>query len=157
MTQGRTVRTSALRSAIIFIGGALLIVGGLTGLGLILGPDEVDAVQTPEGLHPAALFALGLALMTAEAALFTLVPIELSQRFLKRAWPGVAAGFAVYVIGIHWNNGWLGLAVSSWIWGVVTGAYLLERPVSRGRAACQAIGLKWTFWIFAMAVLTAGA
>jgi hypothetical protein len=49
------------------------------------------------------------------------------------------------------------LAVSSWIWGVVTGAYLLERPVSRGRAACQAIGLKWTFWIFAMAVLTAGA
>ena len=83
--------------------------------------------------------------------------ISAKKRFLKRAWPGVAAGFAVYVIGIHWNNGWLGLAVSSWIWGVVTGAYLLERPVSRGRAACQAIGLKWTFWIFAMAVLTAGA
>ncbi len=146
-----------LRSAIIFVSGALLLVGGAIGFGLVLGSDEVDAVQTPEGLHPAALFALGLAVMTAEAALFTLIPIELSQRFLKRAWLGVAAGFAGYVIGIHWDNGWLGLAVSTWIWAIVTGAYLLERPVSRGRAACQAVGLKWIFWIFAMAGLTAGA
>jgi hypothetical protein len=156
MIRGAT-RTSALRSAAIFISGALLIVGGLIGLELILGSGEVETVRPPTELTPAALFALGLAVMAAEAALFTLLPIELSRWFLRRAWPGVAAGFAGYVIAIHWDNGWLGLVVSTWIWSIVTGAYLLDRPVSWRRAACQAIALKWVFWIFAMAGLTAGA
>jgi hypothetical protein len=157
MIRSAATRTSALRSAAIFIAGALLIVGGLIGLDLLLGSGEIDTSQPPKGPHPAALFGLGLVLMTVEAALFTLLPIELSRRFLKRAWPGVAAGFASYVIAIHWDNGWLGLVVSTWIWSIVTGAYLLERPISWGRAACQAVGLKWVFWIFAMAGLTAGA
>jgi hypothetical protein len=152
----RTSRRNALRSAATFIVGAVAIAVGVVVLGLLL-PAPADQVAPTIRRHPPWVLAgLGLVIMTVEATAFTILPLQVSQHFLKRLWPGAAAGFAGYVIGIHWDNGWRGLAVSAWVWGIVTAAYLLERQVSVARAVGQAVALKWTFWALAFAALSAG-
>ncbi|MFN6981690.1 MAG: hypothetical protein ACK4NU_07155 [Brevundimonas sp.] len=151
-----TSRPNALRSAAIFGGGAVAIAVGVVVLGLLLPAAADHVAPTLRRYPPWVLAGLGLVVMTVEATVFTILPLQVSQHFLKRLWPGAAAGFAGYVIGIHWDNGWRGLAVSAWVWGIVTAAYLLERQGSLARAVGQAVALKWAFWALAFAALSAG-
>ena len=144
------------RSLAIFLVGSLALVGGVVGLGL-LSPGEGATPDTIQRASPVALAALGFLVTGFEAAVFTIIPIELARRFLKNAWIGAGIGGIGYVVGMHWDNGWLGLATSGWIWAVVTIAYLLDRPTSLFRASLQAIGLKWVFWAFAFSSLVSAS
>lgn len=144
------------RSAAIFACGSLLLICGVVVLGL-LAPGEGLAPDEMTRLSPFALAAIGLAVMTVEAAVFTLLPAELSRRFFKSVWPGLALGGGAYIVGVHWDNGWLGLATSAWIWLIVTAAYLLDRRRSLLRASVQAVGLKWVFWSFALTSLVSAS
>lgn len=144
------------RSAAIFACGSLLLICGVIGLGL-LAPGDGVVPAAMDRLSPLVLAAIGLALMAVEAAVFTLLPAELSRRFFKSVWPGLALGGGAYIVGVHWDNGWLGLATSAWIWIVVTTAYLLDRPRSHFRASVQAVGLKWVFWGFALTSLVSAS
>ncbi|SPU53184.1 Uncharacterised protein [Brevundimonas vesicularis] len=144
------------RSVAIFACGSLLLICGVIGLGL-LAPGDGVVPDAMDRLSPLVLAAIGFAVMTVEAAVFTLLPTELSRRFFKSVWPGLALGGGAYIVGIHWDNGWLGLATSAWIWMVVTTAYLLDRRRSLLRASIQAVGLKWVFWSFALTSLVSAA
>ncbi|QIF82152.1 hypothetical protein [Brevundimonas sp. 'scallop'] len=144
------------RSVAIFAGGSLLLICGIVGLGL-LAPGEGVVPDEMKRISPFVLATIGLALMAVEAAVFTLLRAELSRRFFKSVWPGLALGGGAYIVGVHWDNGWLGLATSAWIWMVVTTAYLLDRPRSLFRASVQAVGLKWVFWSFALTSLVSAA
>ena len=144
------------RSAAIFACGSLLLICGVTGLGLLAPGDGVVPAEM-DRLSPLVLAAIGLALMAVEAAVFTLLPAELSRRFFKSVWPGLALGGCAYIVGVHWDNGWLGLATSAWIWLIVTAAYLLDRRRSLLRAGIQAVGLKWVFWSLALTSLVSAA
>ena len=144
------------RSMAIFACGSLLLICGVIGLGL-LAPGDGVVPDAMDRLSPLVLAAIGFAVMTVEAAVFTLLPTELSRRFFKSVWPGLALGGGAYIVGIHWDNGWLGLATSAWIWMVVTTAYLLDRRRSLLRASIQAVGLKWVFWSFALTSLVSAA
>ncbi len=144
------------RSAAIFACGSLLLICGVTGLGLLAPGDGVVPAEM-DRLSPLVLAAIGLALMAVEAAVFTLLPAELSRRFFKSVWPGLALGGGAYIVGVHWDNGWLGLATSAWIWLIVTAAYLLDRRRSLLRAGIQAVGLKWVFWSLALTSLVSAA
>lgn len=144
------------RSFAIFAGGSLLLICGVVGLGL-LAPGDGVVPDALDRFSPLVLAAIGLALMAVEAAVFTLLPAELSRRFFKSVWPGLALGGGAYIVGIHWDNGWLGLATSAWIWMIVTTAYLLDRPRSLFRASVQAVGLKWVFWSFALTSLVSAS
>lgn len=144
------------RSVAIFACGSLLLICGVIGLGL-LAPGDGVVPDAMDRLSPLILAAIGFAVMTVEAAVFTLLPAELSRRFFKSVWPGLALGGGAYIVGIHWDNGWLGLATSAWIWMVVTTAYLLDRRRSLLRASIQAVGLKWVFWSFALTSLVSAA
>ncbi|WEK38927.1 MAG: hypothetical protein P0Y50_10235 [Candidatus Brevundimonas colombiensis] len=134
----------------------MALIGGVVGFGF-LWPGEGETPDAMRRLGPFSLAALGLLVTGLEAVIFTVVPIELTRRLLKNSWIGVAVGGGGYVVGVHWDNGWLGLATSGWIWSVVTTAYLLDRPASFFRACLQAIGLKWVFWIFAFSSLIAAS
>ncbi|WP_313444098.1 hypothetical protein [Brevundimonas sp.] len=140
------------RSVAIFACGSLLLICGVIGLGL-LAPGDGVVPDAMDRLSPLVLAAIGLALMAVEAAVFTLLPAELSRLFFKSVWPGLALGGGAYIVGVHWDNGWLGLATSAWIWLIVTAAYLLDRCRSLLRASIQAVGLKWVFWSFALTSL----
>ena len=144
------------RSAAIFACGSLLLICGVTGLGLLAPGDGVVPAEM-DRLSPLVLAAIGLALMAVEAAVFTLLPAELSRRFFKSVWPGLALGGGAYIVGVHWDNGWLGLATSAWIWLIVTAAYLLDRRRSLLRAGIQAVGLKWVFWSLSLTSLVSAA
>ena len=144
------------RSVAIFACGSLLLICGVIGLGL-LAPGDGVVPDAMDRLSPLILAAIGFAVMTVEAAVFTLLPAELSRRFFKSVWPGLALGGGAYIVGIHWDNGWLGLATSAWISMVVTTAYLLDRRRSLLRASIQAVGLKWVFWSFALTSLVSAA
>jgi hypothetical protein len=144
------------RSFAIFFIGSLTLIGGVVGLGL-LSPGEGATPDTLQRVSPVALAALGLLVTGLEAGFFTIIPIELARRFLKNAWIGAGIGGVGYVVGMHWDNGWLGLATSGWIWAVMTIAYLLDRPTSLFRASLQAIGLKWVFWAFAFSSLVSAS
>jgi hypothetical protein len=136
--------------------GSLLLICGVVGLGL-LSPGEGVVPDEMKRLSPFVLAAIGFAVMAIEAAVFTLFPAELSRRFFKSFWPGLALGGGAYIVGLHWDNGWLGLATSAWIWLIVTAAYLLDRPRSLFRASVQAVGLKWFFWTFALTSLVSAS
>lgn len=144
------------RSVAIFACGSLLLICGVVGLGL-LAPGDGVVPDAMDRLSPLVLAAIGLALMAVEAAVFTLLPAELSRRFFKSVWPGLALGGGAYIVGVHWDNGWLGLATSAWIWLIVTAAYLLDRRRSLLRAGIQAVGLKWVFWGFALTSLVSAS
>ncbi|MEW6539517.1 MAG: hypothetical protein AB1448_13120 [Pseudomonadota bacterium] len=144
------------RSVAIFACGSLLLICGVIGLGL-LAPGDGVVPDAMDRLSPLILAAIGFAVMTVEAAVFTLLPAELSRRFFKSVWPGLALGGGAYIVGVHWDNGWLGLATSAWIWLIVTAAYLLDRRRSPLRASIQAFGLKWVFWSFALTSLVSAS
>lgn len=144
------------RSVAIFACGSLLLICGVVGLGL-LAPGDGVVPAAMDRLSPLVLAAIGLALMAVEAAVFTLLPAELSRRFFKSVWPGLVLGGGAYIVGVRWDNGWLGLATSAWIWLIVTAAYLLDRRRSLLRAGIQAVGLKWVFWSFALTSLVSAS
>ena len=70
------------RSVAIFACGSLLLICGVVGLGL-LAPGDGVVPDVMDRLSPLVLTAIGLALMAVEAAVFTLLPAELSRRFFK--------------------------------------------------------------------------
>ncbi len=151
----RLLRPSYVRSMLVFALAALLLLSGIVLLGAAspgAAPDVDTLTQAP-----AVLAAIGFALMTLEAVVFTILPIEATRRLWRRPVLGAVIGAAAYGPLIHWDNGWLGLATSIWIVAVVSGAYLIERPSSLARAICQAVGLKLLFWIFALAALLGDA
>ncbi|UAL11350.1 hypothetical protein [Caulobacter segnis] len=92
--------------------------------------------------------------MALEAIVYTVAPVEIAGRFWKRPRLGALAGAATY-IGIHWDNGWRGLAAATWIIAVVSGGHLLERGTSPAQAAALAVSLKFAFWTFALVALAA--
>jgi hypothetical protein len=144
------------RSLAIFSVGALALIGGVVGLGL-LSPGEGATPYAMKRLGPAVLAVLGFLVTGLEAVVFTVVPIELTRHYLKKPLVGVGIGGLGYVVGMHWDNGWLGLATSGWIWSIVTTAYLMDRQTSLLRACLQAVGLKWVFWLFAFSSLVSSS
>lgn len=148
----RVARSRNGRSFAIFLVSSLALIIGVVGLGLLSPGDGLapEAIQRPS---PFVLATLGALVTGLEAVIFTIVPIEAARRALNNAWIGVGIGGLGYIVIMHWDNGWLGLATSGWIWSVVTIAYLLDRPISFLRASLQAIGLKWVFWSFAFSSL----
>lgn len=141
------------QQAVAFALMALLLFAGLWALEPLTadGPAGEDLFR---GANFGAVVLIGYAVALGEALVFTVVPAEITRRFLRKAWIGLLVGAILYSPVMHWTNGLGGVAVSAWIAAVVGGAWLWLRGTSFRSALAQAIGLKWLFWTYAAASLS---
>lgn len=109
-----------------------------------------------EGASLAFIATLGFAVLAGEAIVFTILPTELSARFLRNGLWGLIVGAVVYSPMLHASNGFAGVVFSAWIVLVIGAVYYLQRISSVLIACAQAIGLKWAFWISALSVIATG-
>jgi len=143
---------SPLRFLCLLLSGAVALIAGLVLIGILV-PQPAGRADKLMGISPGTLVARGYLVMALEAIAYTMAPIEIARRLWKRPLLGAVAGAAIYVIGIHWDNGWRGLAAATWIVVIVSGGYLLERTRSLPWATALAISLKFAFWTFALVAL----
>lgn len=141
-----------LRFLCLLPSGALALIAGMVLIGILL-PQPAGSADKLTEISPGTLVARGYLVMALEAIGYTIAPIEIARRLWRRPLFGAVAGAAIYVIGVHWDNGWRGLAAATWIVVIVSGGYLLERATSLPWAAALAISLKFAFWTFALVAL----
>lgn len=106
-----------------------------------------------EGASLPVIATLGFVVLTGEAIVFTILPTELSARFLRNGLWGLVAGTIAYSPVLHASNGVAGIVFSAWIILVIGVVYYLQRISSVLVACTQAIGLKWVFWVSALSMI----
>ncbi|MEN5361917.1 hypothetical protein [Brevundimonas intermedia] len=126
-----------------FLFGGAELISTLTGL-----PD--DGLDNLSGTNPFFLGGLMFVVLSGEALLLTVAPIEIARRLWRQPLIGALIGILVYAVGIHWSKGWQSILLTGWIALVIAAAYLLQLRTSRWLAVLQALGLKWAFAAFAL-------
>jgi hypothetical protein len=150
----RSPRTFSGRLAL-FAVGIIALFGGLLLLETVIPGDAGDLGEI-EGPSLAVIAMLGFAVVAGEAIVFTILPTELSARFLRHGLWGLIAGAVAYSPVFHASNGTAGVIVSAWIALVIGAVYYLQRASSVLVACAQAVGLKWAFWIAALSTIASG-
>lgn len=130
--------------ALLFGGAELISV--LTKL-----PDE--GLGNLAGVNPLFLGAVMFVVLSGEALLLTVAPIEITRRLWRQPLIGALIGILIYAVGMHWSEGWEGSLLTGWIASVIAIAYLVQRRTSRRLAILQALGLKWAFAAFAFGTI----
>jgi hypothetical protein len=146
-------RSSLLRSravplvlyavSVTFLFGGAELISTLTKLP----PEGLDDLA---GTNPFFLGAVMFVVLSGEALLLTVAPIEITRRLWRQPLVGALIGILIYAVGIHWSKGWQGMLLTGWIALVIAVAYLVQRRSSRWLAVLQALGLKWAFAAFAL-------
>lgn len=147
----RSPRTLRGRFAL-FVAGVVALFGGLMLLEPIVPGDPGD-FGGMEGASLPVIAILGFVVLAGEAVVFTILPTELSARFLRNGLWGLVAGAVAYAPVLHASNGVAGVVFSAWIVLVIGAVYYLQRVSSVFVACTQAIGLKWAFWISALSMI----
>ena len=79
-----------------------------------------------EGASLPVIATLGFVVLTGEAIVFTILPTELSARFLRNGLWGLVAGIIAYSPVLHASNGVAGIVFSAWIILVIGVVYYLQ-------------------------------
>lgn len=111
-------------------------------------PDE--SLDDLAGTSPWFLGAVMFVVLSGEALLLTVAPIEIMRRLRSQPLIGALIGILIYSVGIHWVKGWEAMLLTGWIALVIAVAYLVQSRTSRWMAVFQALGLKWAFAAFAL-------
>jgi hypothetical protein len=110
-------------------------------------PESVNAL----GTAPLWLVALvDVLVATVEAALWTMLLIEISAAAIGRPLIGGVIGVLGYSIGFHYSSGFLAIIASAWIAVVLAAVYLLLRARSRVLAFIYIAALRWLFVAYAI-------
>lgn len=136
----------------LFVVGVGTLFVGLIFLETVV-PGASGNFDEMEGASLAVIATLGFAVLAGEAVVFTILPTELSARFLQNGLWGLIAGAVFYSPVFHASNGIEGVVFSAWIVLVIGAVYYLQRISSVPMACAQAIGLKWAFWISALSAI----
>jgi hypothetical protein len=136
----------------LFGAGVVVLFGGLALLEPIVpgDPGDLGAIQN---VSLAVVAVLGFVVLAGEAIVFTVVPVELSARFLRNGLWGLVAGAVAYSPVLHGSNGVAGVVFSAWIVLVIGSVYSFQRTSSVIVACAQAVGLKWAFWLSVLSVI----
>lgn len=138
----------------LFTAGAVALFGGLALIEPLV-PGDPGNFSVLQDASLGVIAMLGFAVLAGEAVIFTILPAELSARFLRNDLWGLIAGAVVYSPIFHASNGVAGVVFSAWIVLVIGAVYYIQRPSSRIVACAQAIGLKWAFWLSALSMIAA--
>lgn len=142
--KGAPLALFATSAALLFGGAALLE-------SLFPGPD--DPLDQLKAVNPHFLALLGYVVLSGEALVFTVAPIEIARRFWRSSPGGAALGILLYGPVLHGSKGLEGVLISTWIALVIAAAYVLQRQTSVKLAVFQALSLKWAFWTSALVTI----
>ena len=115
----------------------------------------------PPAAGPSPLVAAPLLLVVAvalvvpflEALVWSVAFVEASRRLLRSPVIGAVLGVVAYSALYHHAAGLWGMVASAWVGGVVNAMYLNLRSESWRVALLFAVGLRWCFVAFAVALL----
>lgn len=115
----------------------------------VLGKLPDEGMGNLADANPVLLGAVMFVVLSGEALLLTVAPIEITRRLWRQPLIGALIGILIYAVGMHWSKGWESILLTGWIASVIAIAYLVQRRTSRWLAILQALGLKWAFAAFA--------
>ena len=129
----------------------------LLGLAAITaGHDDGGAAQVASPLATAPLWLLamvGIVVPVGEVLVWSVAFVESAARLIQAPVLGALVGVVFYSAVYHAAGGPLAMVASAWVGGVVNATYVLLRRNSVRRAIVYAIGLRWFFIAFAVALL----
>src|SRR5690554_6922365 len=128
---------------------AILIFGGLELAELLIDSTDEAELYVLQNAPMILFLGVGVLVYIFEAMLFTVIPIELTNKFLRSPWLGAFLGIVFYGPVYHWSNGAFSVFITIWIVLVLNSSYIILRQRSRRVAICSTIGLKIIFILYA--------
>ena len=127
-----SLRSRAAPLALYAISVALLFGGAELISTLTKIPDE--GLEDHADTNPFFIGAVMFVVLSGEAMLLTVAPIEIMRRLWRQPLIGALIGILIYSLGIHWSKGWEAILLTGWIALVIAVAYLVQSRTSRWMA-----------------------
>jgi len=138
-----------------FVLAATVLLAGVIVLS-IAGEGSMSPAVGPSPLAAAPLLlvvAVAFVVPFLEALVWSFAFVEASRRFVRSPVLGAVLGVVAYSAIYHRAAGLWGMVASAWVGGVVNAMYLHVRSDSWRVALLFAVGLRWCFVVFAVALL----